>query len=179
MKKLIFSIVLFSILQHSLVTAQNIVPNYSFEVDTACPFMGSDLFYAIPWFVPHTNWSSTDLYDTCDNSVGSGAGVPYNDGGYQWARTGVKYAGIIVYTDTMNYREYMEVPLLDTLIANRNYCVEFYISRAENSGYAISNLGAYISNDSLLDSNSNDAIDYADGKGLLDVILIARQWKTY
>ncbi len=140
--------------------SQNLVPNYSFEIDTACPSGSSNLYYAIPWFVPHTAWSSTDLFDSCDNSITTGSGVPYNDDGYQWARTGVKYAGIIVYFDTINYREYLEIPLLNTLIANRNYCVEFYVSLAELSGMAISDLGAYFSNDSLLDSNLYHAIDY-------------------
>ncbi len=140
--------------------SQNLVPNYSFEVDTACPNNYSQIYYAIPWFVPHVNWSSSDLYDTCTDAINAGLGIPGNYDGYQLARTGYHYAGIIVYSDTINYREYLEVPLLDTLIANRNYCIEFYVSLAESFGKAISNIGAYFSNDSLLDSNLYHAIDY-------------------
>ncbi len=160
MKKIISLYIILNLCQLSSVNSQNLVPNPSFEIDTACPNNYSQIYYAVPWFVPHTNWSSSDLFDTCYLAISSGQGVPFNQDGVQWARTGVKYAGIITYTDTINYREYIEVPLLSPLIVNRNYCVQIYISLSELSNVAISNIGAYFSIDSVLDSTHGHAIDY-------------------
>ena len=55
------------------VKAQNLVPNPSFELDTACPYGVSKLYYAVPWFQPRfypigvTLMCSSDLYDTCSS----------------------------------------------------------------------------------------------------------------
>ena len=87
-------------------------------------------------------------------------GVPTNYFGFQQARNGGHgYVGIYLYTDTLNYREYLEVPLTDTLIANKKYCVEFYVSLSYPAS-AVSNCGAYFSIDSLLDTTNLKAIDY-------------------
>ncbi len=142
--------------------AQNLVPNPSFENITQCPSY-NEIYFAPPWFQPCIhfgntyNSSSTDLYDTCSNSAEFG--IPTNVVGFQYARTGIGYAGIAVYEDTINYREYLEVPLLDTLIANKKYCVEFYVSLS-NPNVAVSNFGAYFSADSLLDTTNLKTIDY-------------------
>ncbi len=144
------------------VNAQNLVPNQSFEVNIQCPF-GSDIYKAPPWFQPSiysgntTNSASTDLFDSCSHN--GLLGVPENLIGFQFARTGYSYAGIYVYYDTLNYREYLEVPLDAPLIANRKYCVEFYVSLAY-IGVGITNFGAYFSHDSLLDTTNLKAINY-------------------
>jgi len=77
-------------------------------------------------------------------------GVPLNNFGYQYARTGNAYAGIGLYvSDNLNYREYIEGRFIQSLIAGKNYCVEFYVVRVK-SQYAIDAIGAYLSTDSLL-----------------------------
>jgi hypothetical protein len=43
--------------------AQNLVPNYSFEVYDTCPYQGSQIYFAIPWKGVTTN--STDYYNGC------------------------------------------------------------------------------------------------------------------
>ncbi len=142
--------------------SQNLVPNYSFEVDTACAG-GTEIYYALPWFQPciysgnTTNSSSSDLFNICQPYWN--AGLPLNINGYQFARTDSVYAGIFCYR-TVNSREYLEVPLTDTLINNHNYCVKYYVSLANNYGTAISNMGAYFSTDSLLDNSLYNTIDY-------------------
>ncbi len=138
--------------------SQNLVPNNSFETITQCPMVDSRIYYAPPWFQPHTwngnitNSCSSDLFDTCGAGV-SDVCIPQNAQSFQYARTGGAYAGIIPNADTFNYREYLEVPLLDTLITNHSYCVEYYVSLANSDGEAISNMGAYFSVDSLLTHN--------------------------
>ncbi len=137
--------------------AQNLVPNPSFENITSCPYGSGGISLAPPWFQPATfqgnttNSSSSDLYDTCVNSASMG--VPLNILGYQQPRTGHGYAGVILHSDTINYHEYIEVPLLSVLIANKKYCIEFYVSLADSSMKAISNIGAYFSVDSVLDNS--------------------------
>ncbi len=140
-----------------LVNGQtNLVPNSGFENITFCQAGSGGIYGAIPWFQPVTwqgntsNSSSSDLYDTCLDQFSFG--IPTNLLGYQPSRTGHGYAGIAVHGDTFNYREYIEVPLLSTLLANKKYCVQFYLSLTDTSCEAISNVGAYFSNDSLLEN---------------------------
>jgi len=139
------------------VSQTNLVPNGGFEYITNCPYGTGAIYKAPPWFQPTTwqgntsNSSSSDLYDTCGNQFSMG--IPTNFLGYQPARTGHGYAGIALHVDTFNYGEYIEVPLLSTLLANKKYCVQFYISLADSSTEAVSNIGAYFSADSLLDTS--------------------------
>ncbi len=163
MKKYI--IILFLIFALKNTYSQNLVPNPGFDTSVQCPYAGGKIYYATPWFQPNigngntSSSSSTDLFDTCSNFTAEG--VPTNEYGTQNAYSAYGYAGIIPFGDTTmnpNYGEYLEVPLMDTLKANKKYCVQFYVSLAECSKYSISNLGAYFSNDSLLAPNFH-AID--------------------
>ncbi len=147
------------------IKSQNLVPNSSFENTIQCPPDQGFIYKAPPWFQPCIRYgntstsSSTDLYDTCSN--GSTVGIPLNAVGYQPARSGHGYSGIFCNAYSTNYREYIEVPLLATMITNNNYCVQFYISLADTSEFAVSNMGAYFSVDSLLDSTpGSNAIEY-------------------
>ncbi len=77
--------------------------------------------------------------------------VPTNPAGTEGAHTGSGYAGIIAhqastYTPACpTYREYVVGKTAMTLTAGWQYRVSFWVSLAENSGYAVGNLGAYIS----------------------------------
>ncbi len=154
MKKALFVTYFLFLITYS--QSQNIVPNNSFENFTTCPTYPIQIYLAPPWFQPNffngINNSSSDLYNTCASAAW--VGVPLNIEGYQNAKTGNGYSGICGSIDTNNVREYIEVPLLDTLIANRKYCVEFYVSLAGTSLYAISNMGAYFSVDSVIQTTS-------------------------
>ncbi len=149
------------------VYCQNLVPNPSFEIDTACPNNYSQIYYAVPWFQPHifngntSNSSSTDILDSCAQNYAT-VGVPCNSfGDCLYPRTGGGDAGFFPIYDTLNYHEYLEVPLTSSLLANHRYCVEFYLSLSLSmSDAAISNLGAYFSIDSLLDTTHWHAINY-------------------
>jgi hypothetical protein len=144
--------------------AQNLVPNNSFEVHDTCPQYSSKLYYASPWFQPHicygntTNSCSSELFDSCNLS--GEVDVPLSSFGNQWAKSGSAYSGIFCHVDTINKREYLEIPLNSPLIADSLYCVKFYISLAELSKKAISSIGAYFSVDSLLDPSFGGTIEY-------------------
>jgi len=141
----------------------NLVPNHSFEIYDTCPYYSNQIYFASPWFQPciiqgnTTNSSSSDLFDTC--STPGMFGIPFNAGGYQIARTGRGYAGIALYSNGFNSNEYIEVKLISPLIQTRKYCIEFYVSLLNGSDFAISNVGAYFSQDSLLSNTYYNAID--------------------
>lgn len=138
-------------------TAQiNLVPNSSFEIDTACPNSSGQLYYAPPWFQASiasgntTSSCDSELFDECVTSYWN-LGIPHNQWGFQEAHSGHAYAGFVSYMHWQIWHEYLEVPLISPLLENREYCVEFFVSLSENSPYAISNVGAFFSSDSLLD----------------------------
>ena len=72
-------------------SSQNLVPNYSFDFDTACPSGTTEIYYAVPWINPNTG--SSDYFNGCA-SLGSNVSVPNNFSGEQAANTGIGYAGI-------------------------------------------------------------------------------------
>lgn len=130
--------------------SQNLVPNPSFEIFSTCPTVPSgNIFLASPWFQPHTLGSSSDFFHGCSGNV------PSNAFGYQYPRTGEGYAGIAARIIGLpQYREYIEVELLDTLEAGKTYCISFYVSLSDSSDIAINQLGVFFSNDSII-STSN------------------------
>ena len=150
--KNIFLIILF---RCTLCFSQtNLVPNWSFEDTLHCPTGNTQIYNAPPWYKT-TPQSSPDYFNACANTYTTGVsvGVPSNFPGYQFARTGQAYIGIDLYTKTFALREYVSVRLKDTLIPNKKYCVEFYVSLSDSSQYAISSIGCYFSKDSLTDTN--------------------------
>ncbi len=135
-----------SLLGHS----QNLVPNWSFEDTLACPNGVDEVASCMNWFNPCL--TSPDYFNSCNGNVSS-SNVPTNVAGNQNARTGEAYAGIIpyLYNNNNNYNyEYVSIALTDSLVAGEQYCVEFYVSLAEEARYAISSIGAHLSNDSLV-----------------------------
>lgn len=144
MKLIIFTQILF--LSISLLNAQNLVPNGSFEDYTSCPNDHSQLDLAAPWFT--TSFGSSDFYHSCSNSdPNSWVGVPSNHLGYQMPRTGEAYAGIIVYcSDYTVVREYITVPLVSALIAGEAYYFEMFVNKPSYSDFASDAIGVHFSN---------------------------------
>lgn len=132
----------------------NLVPNPGFENVVNCPQFGTnEICLASPWFdATHICNASSDIFHPCTDPFGGG-GVPYNFIGFQEAFDGSNYSGISPYNDYLdpdNWREYIEVKLNDTLIAFRNYCVNWYSSLADYSRYGCNKIGAHFSSDSLI-----------------------------
>lgn len=141
-KKLNIFLVLFSI---KIVAQVNLVPNYSFEDTVACPSGASQIYNALGWMNPSTSINSnSDYFNSCNSS---GLGIPTNGVGFQNAKTGNAYAGFYAFNLAFpNYYEYIETMLSDTLKKDTVYCVSFYLSLAEMSGYCTNNIGVYFSN---------------------------------
>ncbi len=133
------------------VKAQNLVPNPSFELYDTCPNNYALLNYATSWTNPLYH-ASPDYFNSCDTSGTHIAGVPSNFVGFEPAHTGNGYAGIITYRynnpslHLNNYREYIQVQLIDSLISNLNYCIQFYVSPSDSSRYITNDIGIYFSN---------------------------------
>ena len=148
--KMKFVLTIFSMTFSILTKGQNLISNYSFEEYESCPTAVSQLNRLTAWFNPTAH--SPDCHNACETT--GEAGVPQNFFGNQNARTGVGYTGIGVALYSGS-REYIEVKLLDSLVAGEDYCVQFYVSLADSCLYASDDIGAYFSPDSVFSSNVN------------------------
>jgi len=127
--------------------AQNLVPNPSFEDTIHCPTNTGEIANAKFWFSPLTPLSSSDYFNSCSPYLN----VPNSPLGFQQARTGNAFAGIILYWHVYpNYREYIEIKLTASLIQNKKYCIEFFANLANASKFALDKIGLFLSNDSII-----------------------------
>ena len=132
----------------------NLVPNPSFENYSICPIGGNQINYANGWFQPNTFGSSTDYFNSCSSN--NQISVPNNILGNQSAKGGLAYAGIMIYwANAVNYREYLEVELSDSLLLGEGYCISFYVSLADKMMYSADKIGSYFSNSPLYYNSSS------------------------
>jgi len=147
MKKVL--LILFLLSTTFVVNGQNLVPNGNFEQYSGCPIWNSQLDSVLFWInpaVPPTG-GTPDYFNQCAYSF-SGVSVPYNFPGYQLAHSGVAYCGLGIYGDastTMNWHEYVEVPLTSSLIANSCYQFEMYINNSNVNRFTSDDIGVYFS----------------------------------
>lgn len=122
---------------------QNLVKNPSFEEFVTCPSnLGSFNSDLITWSTP--TQGSTDYFNTCSTTMG----IPDNFNGSQHSKFGQGYAGMYLYAPG-DYREYIQAELIHNLTKGTKYALSFYISRAEKSDYAITDLEAVFSEEKL------------------------------
>jgi hypothetical protein len=143
-RKLLF---IFVLVKLSFFGQVNLVPNPSFENVTACPNGFSQLGLASPWSQAGTG--TPDLYASCSTSTD--VGIPINLYGSQIAHTGLMYSGLQCMC--AEYREYIEVPLTNSLTFGTKYFVSFFVSLADTFAFTSSSLGAYLSTGSLSVNN--------------------------
>lgn len=129
--KLTITILFCCILKFSL--AQNLVLNPSFESYKYCPeyisnFDKNVTFWSTPTF------ATTDYFNTCTDRMRL-----INHAGSQRPRTGDGYVGLYTFSEN-NYREYIQGELQEELEEGKIYKLSFYISLAEYSTHAVSNL---------------------------------------
>lgn len=140
-----FSVTLF------FATAQNLVPNPSFEDYIACPTGPSETYKAVPWIQPSGHTGTSDYFHTCNTSPipinAPPVGVPNNLLGNQAARTGAAYCGFFSIDGPTDgdYREYIQAPLTNPLTVGTRYCVRFYLSLSDLSTNSTDGIGAYFS----------------------------------
>jgi hypothetical protein len=144
--------------------SQNLVQNYSFEDTLKCITQGGQFNGYVANWTGQTSygglWYFTSQCAGDNNNLTNGAGVPYNYAsgplGFQYAHTGVSYAGIqnfvsglpddttYPYGNTVyaNARNYIESKLIKPMDSGVIYYVTFYASLANYCNYACSDIGA-------------------------------------
>jgi hypothetical protein len=135
------NIILLSFFFPFLVFGQvNLVPNGSFEEVLNCN-IGS-INSAENWYSP-TIVGTPDLINFCNPVWISFIAE------YQQPHSGLSYVGIATTAQgsliDSNFREYIQVKLLDTLENNKIYFIEYYLSLLENGSFATNNFGLYLS----------------------------------
>ncbi len=142
MKKYIFiSLVLLNLFQCLSAYAQvNLVANPSFEDTIHCPNGAGRMIIPAScenWYEPA--YGSSDYFNSCTSNI---VGVPSNFAGWQYAHSGVAYAGFLSYPAG---REYIQEKIDSTLLPNHKYCVQFYVGLCNILNIATNNIGMYIS----------------------------------
>lgn len=127
---------------------QNLVPNPSFEQYTNCPNPTGGITGVLHWIDPcpssfvHANYFSSCITNACCD-------VPSNifGYGYQYAKTGRAYIGMFVIGEYgMNFRNYVQAPLISNLILGKKYYVEFFVNLANTADYCINNISLLFTN---------------------------------
>jgi len=127
--------------------AQNLVLNPSFEEYFSCPASVGQIDSCLHWSQPNTVSSSTDYFHSCAGSGPIIPGVPTNFMGHQYAHTGHGYAGWgMGGADTsFNAWEYLQGTFREPLDSGVTYCARFFVCLANESRYAIDQIGANFS----------------------------------
>jgi hypothetical protein len=157
---------IFFILKISNNFCQNLVPNPSFEVYTACPSGLYEITFANPWFSPNapapTDATNATYFHTC--ATNPTLQIPYFSGyDYRQPHSGNAFGGNIwTYTPGLsNKRKYITSPLTNTLLNNNYYYVCFYASTAQRGfRYACNNIGACISAGVPFNTDPNAVLNY-------------------
>jgi OOP family OmpA-OmpF porin len=135
------------LLMHALLliggftSAQNLVPNSSFEEYYVCPDNTSQVDSSVSW---HSVLNTPDYFVTCSPYP---VCIPDNLCGYQYPFDGNAYMGIITYDWYFTYwKEIIGTQLLDTLVPGNNYHFSMRVSRGNwtNQSYncsASNNIG--------------------------------------
>jgi len=158
MNKVLIGLFLFLSLN---ANAQNLVLNPSFEDTIACT--GTYAMQCKYWY--WATYGSPDYFSEQPDIFCGTSYVPQSGGGYQYARTGIAYVGLGVYTkhvspNHINRREYVGGELSDTLKQGHEYCVSFYVSVAEEFKYVVDGIGLYLSVDSAVDYTINTNLSF-------------------
>lgn len=130
------------------------VPNGDFEQYKGCPSDQSELDSTLFWFNPAigAQQGTPDYYNQC--ATGSLLRVPDNQLGYQQAHSGSAYAGIFLLVNAgLNFREYIEVPLLATLTANTTYQFRMYVNLSDRVKWSTDDISVYFSDTAITTTN--------------------------
>lgn len=155
----------------SSIEAQNLVPNSDFEQYQNCPLEKGAIYYPGSSIIHELyvkNWisptpGSPDYFNVC-NSKNFEISIPKNYLGNETPHSGNGFAGIVLYTEELpscfECKEYLQVKLSEPLIKGNIYEVSMFISLADNSKYAVSEIGIVLSPDSIFNRASMTIAKY-------------------
>ncbi len=122
-----------------LGTAQNLIPNPSFEQRHCCPSVYSMFYCVKDWAAPTKG--TTDLYSDCElKHYTPIVRTPTNFFGHQATVEGISYAGLYAFYNR-DYREYMLTWLTQPLDSGKTYHVNMWVSLADTAGVAVKSFG--------------------------------------
>lgn len=162
--KICFLFAIAVMLQIKIVTAQNLVPNPSFEEYIACPEYFHQTYLVNDWII---NINSADYFNKC--SVQSEISIPINNNGFQDTPNSEcnAYMGIVTYHGFMNNnREYFGTILNTPLLIYQQYYISFKVSLANNSSFATDKLGVLFTNENF--ENISSAIPFVENTNLMN-----------
>jgi hypothetical protein len=142
---ILFCFVLFCFtLKH---TAQNLVPNPSFEQHTDCIY--NSITNSIPWnTICNGSAGGNTFLHPCKSDTYTQAPYQFYDAclqSFQSPRTGLAY--IELGSFVMGSSQESNIPfvkLIDTLTTGKVYCITYYVSMWNNARYSIDKLGALL-----------------------------------
>ncbi|MBR9830978.1 hypothetical protein GYB57_02420 [bacterium] len=138
-------------------TAQNLIPNPSFE-DTAKIAFGYD--WPDKWQMAGGPNSGPEYYNEFQDTLWT---VPQSFPGYQYAQNGNGYIGMtmyLLYRFIKPLRDYIQCDLQQPLITDTTYCFQIHVNLPDSMEYASRNqLGIYLSNNRV-SSSSNENLPY-------------------
>lgn len=125
-------------------SAQNLVPNASFEELRECPDNFDMLDFVKTW--SYATYSTPDCYTSCGRR---GHSTPVNLYGECEAKSGESYAGIgMIFSSKLggliNEAEYIQNRLSTPLVTGKTYCISFYVQLAKYANRAVGNIGMNI-----------------------------------
>lgn len=148
-----------------IINAQvNLVPNPSFEQYSQCPDEISEINRCLDWrnAGDSSATSTPDYFNTC-SSV-NGIAPPNVAWGYQMPHSGNAFANICTIVNCCpNGREFIQVPLTQTLNIGQEYFVSFYTSLSSAVGHTVAanKLGALFTTYPFQNPNYAHVINYA------------------
>ncbi|MDG1331570.1 MAG: T9SS type B sorting domain-containing protein [Crocinitomicaceae bacterium] len=168
-------------------SAQNLVPNGSFEEYSDCPYeneLGSngqfercnDWYYITPM-----NVGTPDYFNSCNNSMGGMVGVPNNFWGYQQAYDGNGYIGFVAYdyslgSDLVTGKEIASSKLDSALKPCTKYRFSMYVSLSDKSPHGCSGLGILLSDDDINFPYLEDYLSLTPTLEFNEIVLDTSSW---
>lgn len=116
--------------------AQNLVPNFGFEIQDSCPDGQDEIERCNGWLKFSTAASTPDYYNSC--APMGYFNVPHSGAGYQEDhRNCSAFAGLVTFSGSTNDREHIGIQLNQPLIIGQKYFLSFYTVMIEEilSGY--------------------------------------------
>ena len=130
------------------LSAQNLIPNGSFEEMKKCPKAIGQIDRVELWNSP--NEGTPDYFNACFTRNFNTVGVPNNYFGTMGSFDGAAYAGILC---GKKEKEYLQISLMEPLVAGRKYCLRFRAAAPSPKSEARTALRAFFLDEPLAISN--------------------------
>src|SRR5687767_3117870 len=153
--KVMYLIMIISFFSNKFIAGQNLIPNPGFEDYSDCPTPSTLgwITLSIPW--EGTTYPVGPAFSNYYNICGSGPWqLPsYNFESYQFPHSGQGMADTRIFNadsaTNPNQRGYLHSELVDTLINDHIYYLEFFVNLRDACGFGVNRIGAFFSDTSM------------------------------